>query len=137
MREIKFRGMTLENNKMVYGDLLLYRVLPVIFDEDKEQHEVKANTVGQFTGLQDKNGKDIYENDIVKYSLGPANESCRIVRFGEFLVDCSGQEYPPCKGTGFYFERGNQYDEISFDCTIEIIGNKFENEGLWEEVKNA
>ena len=66
MREIKFRGYSVDVDKWVFGDLLQYRVFPIIFDDNCEQHECFAPSIGQSTGLFDKNGKEIYEGDIVE-----------------------------------------------------------------------
>lgn len=66
-REIKFRGKTNANNDWIYGDFIHQDKFnrPMI-KQDNYTACVNENTLGQYTGLHDKNGKEIYEGDIIR-----------------------------------------------------------------------
>lgn len=132
MREIKFRGNRVGNGKWVYG-VPLYSVVgaKVIIDtiqsyEDLRFYTVIPETVGQFTGLHDKNGKEIYEGDICIVSLSYfkiKNEKATVIfHNGAFQFQYGCEK--------FFSKPHDAWDEV------DVIGNVHTNPELLKEVSH-
>ena len=145
MREILFRGKRLDNDDWVYG--LLCRVGDTYANIVEKGTEVMCtvftNTIGQFTGLTDKNGRKIFEGDIVAI---PPNMSRKrtlgVVKFGDYKTPPYGVDKT---NRGFYIRWYYENEAIEemlrrdivfwFNYShvdISIIGNIYDNPELLE-----
>lgn len=110
MRQIKFRGKLIDNGEWIYGNLIhnglvnnvQYYILPEDADYYDEFEQVDPETVGQLTGIKDKNGKDIYEGDLL-YSE-PWNPNTMEVVFYEGAFMLHYKECEPHPVNLFYAE---------------------------------
>lgn len=126
MREILFRGKRVDNGEWIYGYVFTLFDRPVIkFGEsDKELVGVIPETVGEFTGLTDKDGNKIFEGDILKFEHWAYDETFTGI-----------VEYQICE-LGFVLDDGKDIELIAYagDC-YEVIGNKWDNPELLGETK--
>lgn len=132
MREIIFRGKH-PCGAWVYGDLRQYPhgAKTIRSNYFHSLMEVDPRTVGQYTGLNDKNGAKIFEGDIIEWNFthtrGPIKET-REKQVGYVDYDCI---------TGGYLIRGACNLRLQWKGgTIEVIGNVHDNPELLE-VRNG
>ena len=161
MREILFRGKRIDNGEWVEGCGIIatenwVSIFTVIDDIDENSSEVNEievipDTVGQYTGLDDKCGNKIFEGDIVKHHNFGKTEYTSVVKFGEYEQDGSDGEYAPTECIGFYVEVKSYFVlyysgdweprpyllqrnllEVAKSC--EVIGNIYDNPELLKEI---
>jgi uncharacterized phage protein (TIGR01671 family) len=145
MREIKFRGLRADGKGWVYGQLAylfnnkeMPYIMPYCFfgtrdfgEEDDNGNpiiennflalggfiSVKSESVGQFIDLHDKNGKEIYEGDVVFWD------------YEKIVVSYGIQGVDAFEGVGFnlWGHYGKKQDGTRIQSEMEVIGNIHEN----------
>ncbi len=131
MREIKFRVWLKEDKKMENVETLFIGINRLCFGNSKTEdlffRDFEEVELMQYTGLKDKNGKEIYEGDIVLIKLDETSTWHKTVvgfKKGAFIADLIDKE-----DYVYIFHHGFTGDDF------EIIGNVYENKNLLEENK--
>ena len=135
MREILFHGKRADNGEWVEGDVLQtryhsghieYQIMPQT--PVSSAYPVLSETVGQYTGLTDKNRKKIFEGDICKF------KRFNDVHVGKVVFNVTTASfimwYQPIVGA--YGEKATQKMLLSVCDDIEVIGNIHDNPELME-----
>ena len=167
MRKILFRGKRADNCEWVEGGILQTENWASIYvckdyqgsmNEppccEVEEYEVIPETVGQYTGLTDKNGKKIFEGDIVQYQTYDGFICTSVVKLSKYKQDGSGGEYNGIDCIGYYVAvieficpdwcdedfcffhehlKAQNILEVVKEC--EVIGNIYDNPELLEVSK--
>lgn len=142
MRTIKFRGKRIDGKGFAFGSL----ILPNSENENTyiqgwngAKFKVIPETVGQFTGLHDKNGKEIYEGDIVNWGMHLPNSEERFHRYAivEFNPDIQfkiifyiNSQNGVKKETDGHIFRFGQFTYKETEKHLQVLGNIYENPEL-------
>ena len=121
MRKIKFRAMMI-GKKWVYGDYTVVNMgldmYECIVEREKESATpIVLYTLGQYTGITDMNGTEIYEGDIVVADS----------EYGDKITDIV------CWSYGSFYVANHTFKQIN---NVEVIGNIYEHKHLLEENEN-
>lgn len=123
MRELKFRAY---NGKKMIDDVIPASETSIIELFEYEWQETEVEAVEQYTGLKDKNGKEIYEGDILGgiWESGFISwcEKCKQLQYHSADIGCMA-----CSGDVYWYELAED------DGKLEVIGNIHENADLLEK----
>ena len=140
MRTIKFRGKVKKtraeisigkkpnDGTWVVGDLHYYNTgIPHIHYDMVHRISVDVETIGQYTGMHDINGKDIWEGDIIESTCIKANQNLGKKMRGYVVYDNVAAAFclyhPDGRHGGSLFSNDN-------DGVLEVIGNIYDNPKL-------
>lgn len=152
MREIEFRGKSLVTNNWVYGNYIIDKwgdsnneiIYGILQDRTAPDYlknwipvRINPNTVGQYTGLKDKNDKKVFEGDVIRMhyffnnydpiSLGVFEDEAEIIG----VVKCELLD-------GFYVETVDDHSICYLQWVeepteeLEVLGNIYDNPELLE-----
>ena len=143
MREIKFRGRT-RDGKWIYGiPIRTHLGTFIVFEENPhycclygymeidELDYVDPYTIGQFTGLYDKNNTEIFKGDILRADIYPLHDRNN----DNYYAEVCWWDDEPGFGLRIHKNPKSKVKGIS-DCTTESIGEIFNNEEHWEVIGN-
>lgn len=134
MREILFRAKRSDNGKWIFGDLLTPTDFLEIFEisvntGDGDRYDIDPDTICQYTGLKDKNGKKIFEGDIVSYDTGNSKRTNGNIH--EVVFETRG-------GSAYFGIKLDEHETWQFCMEVptklmEVIGNIYDNPELLKE----
>lgn len=130
MREILFRAKRIDNGEWVEGLLtIMWGQYHIINPNDENTaYPIDADTICQYTGLTDKNGNKIWENDVVKF------EDCEMSTesgYGDCFVNVGKIAYDTDTMSYFITDRITvDMEDMDIKNDIEVIGNIFDNPEL-------
>lgn len=145
-REIKFRGKRKDKNSWIYG---YYSEIEFCDGKGRGSYikmdgcaplEVFKESTGQYTGLKDRNGKEIFEGDI----LLSQGQNCKFIQVVEFhntsetcgrgWVGVNHFKVERICGKDVTTNISKRFSYFSFPCSCEVIGNTTDNPNILDEL---
>ncbi len=148
-REIKFRGKRIDNNEWIYGYLVEYTYKDTIYANGtspktnyiypmKKRSEldcleyylkVVPETIGQYTGLMDKYGVDVYEGDIIDIHQTVNGYNQFVIQYDNYKFSARYYNQKTKQILGWYqYDLDELFEINEAEKEIEVIGNIYENE---------
>ena len=123
MRVIKFRAKETDG-EWVYGELHLNCRIPHIHTDKRNSNPIDSATIGQYTGLVDRNGREIYEGDFIFHEDSTWGGVVQWHHNGYFFInDSYGKKYQRCDS---YRSLGDMLD----GRPLIVVGNIYDNKEL-------
>lgn len=124
MRDIKFKGYSDYHKIWYYGYLVKIHKRYYIYNTYGNRFEVIPESVSQYTGLKDKNGKEIYEGDIIRF-LGHEAKNGKQIR---------PERIETIESKTFIQDCYRLFCLLDCNNTVEIIGNIHENKNMLDRI---
>ena len=130
MREIKFRAKRIDNGEWVHGYYTKYSPAAKgdVIEAERDDYDIDPASVGQFTGLKDIHGVEIYECDVVELTIddGISYNALIVYKDGGFCaIDGTDEDYAI-----------RVYGIMRCDYDVKVIGNLFDNPELIKTIDN-
>ena len=138
MREIKFRGKRVDNGEWVYGGFMKNINGFYITNTDKfhlrktyKNYLVIQETIGQFTGLYDKDKKPIYDGDIIDIHQTINGYNQFVIEYKDYGFSTKYYNQKENKAIRWYeYDLDELFDVNESEKEIEVIGNIYDNKSL-------